>query len=127
MTINNNYNFGMLTNDGGGNLKEIQFTLTTTNEFTLIKGVDGYDLTFSTTGDKGITLTSNLNKPFIVFCYPYSIHFVPCVIKNGSNIGSIPGDPTIHTLMVPSQYNIINFPELYNMQQDQTITLLIID
>ena len=126
MTINSNYNFGLLSS-GGSNLKEIQFTLTADGVLTILQSVSGYNLTYATTGDNiGLTLTSTLNKAFIVFVFPsIGTTFRPYIVKNGSKLGEL-NDITVYTFKVPSEYNTLYFPDA-KVAVTQSFTFLILD
>ena len=120
--INNNPNFGILTS-GGSSLKELQFSLTSDGALTILKSVNGYNLTYDNTG---LTLTSTLNKAFIVFAFPSNgTTFRPYIVKNGSKLGEL-NDITVYTFKVPSEYNTLYFPEA-KVTATQTFTFLILD
>lgn len=122
--INNNPNFGILTS--GSSLKEIQFSLTSDGVLTILKSVNGYNLTYSKTAPTGLTLTSTLNKAFIVFCFPSSGEtFRPYLVKNGDVIGEL-NDNAIYTFKVPSAYNTLYFPSA-SVTTTSTFTFLILD
>ena len=123
--INNNPNFGILTS--GSSLKELQFSLTSDGVLTILKSVNGYNLTYVTSGDNvGLTLTSTLNKAFIVFAFPSNgTTFRPYIVKNGSKLGEL-NDITVYTFKVPSEYNTLYFPEA-KVTATQTFTFLILD
>ena len=120
--INNNPNFGILNSS----LKELQFSLTSDGVLTILKSVIGYNLTYSKTEPIGLTLTSTLNKAFIVFAFPSNgTTFRPYIVKNGSKLGEL-NDITVYTFKVPSEYNTLYFPEA-KVTATQTFTFLILD
>lgn len=123
--INNNPNFGILTS-GGSSLKELQFSLTSDGVLTILNPVTGYNLTYSKTAPTGLTLTSTLNKAFVVFCFPSAGNtFRPYEVRNGDNIGEI-NDNAIYTFKVPSAYNTLYFPAT-SVTVTTTFTFLILD
>ena len=127
MTINSNYNFGLLSS-GGSSLKEIQFTLTSDGVLNILKSATGYTLTYSKTAPTGLTLTSTLGQAFVVFGFPSnSTIFKPYLVRNTSTdiIGEI-NDNAIYTWKVPSNYNSLNFPGA-SVTTTTTFTFLIID
>ena len=125
MTINSNYNFGLLSS-GGSSLKEIQFTVTS-DGVTISKSAVGYNLTYTNTDAKGLYLTSTLGQAFIVFIFPSGgTLFRPYLVKNGDDIGEI-NDNAIYTIKVPSNYNTVYFPGAAQVTSATTCTFLILD
>ena len=126
MTINSNYNFGLLSG-GGSNLKEIQFTLTADGILSILKSVTGYDLSYSLNEPTGLKLTSNLNKAFVVFCFPsFGNTFRPYLIKNAAGDNGEVSDNAVYTWKVPSNYNTLYFPSA-SVTTTTSFTFLIID
>ena len=126
MTINSNYNFGLLSS-GGSNLKEIQFTLTADGVLTILKSVTGYNLTYSVNPPTGLKLTSTLGQAFVVFCFPSSgNNFRPYLVRNASGDNGEINDNAVYTWKVPSNYNTLYFPST-SVTTTTTFTFLIID
>lgn len=124
--INNNPNFGILTN-GGSSLKEIQFTLTSDGVLTILKSVSGYNLTYSVNVPTGLKLTSTLNKAFVVFCFPSSGNtFRPYLVRNTAGDNGEVNDNAVYTWKVPSAYNTLYFPSA-SVTTTTTFTFLILD